>query len=297
MPLLSTRGAASAKGFGLTASSGSVLLINGTPQLTNTYLYYTTSNPYTLTVSAGQLTFDLYLWGASGGANDYSGDVFSGAGGGALANLTLFSGTTYYLYIGQGGRPPTSTSGTGGVGGWPNGGDGTQGDASGAGGGGMTMFSRGVYSISLPVADIFLIAGAGGGCTGYNGSAGAGGGTDGQGALNFGGQIVGGSQTQGGQYNGDYLKGGNATRTSASDDGGGGGGGFYGGGGGTSDAKPAAGGSGYGSPSLTNSFTLYAGNSATAPTIGGVLLSGYASGKSSGTRQVGSDGLAYIKLT
>lgn len=296
MPLPITRGAASAKSFGFTGATGSVLLINGTPQFTNTYLYYTTSTPYTLTVSGGNLTITLYLWGASGGSSNYSAGYYSGAGGGTLGTITLSTGTNYYLYVGQGGKPPAAIDGSGGSGGWPNGGYGTMGDASGAGGGGMSMFSKALYSTSMSTSNIFLIAGGGGGNTGYARSAGAGGGTDGGSASGIVG--TGGTQNAGGQYNGSYLKGGNATGSqySGSDDGGGGGGGYYGGGGGTSDAQPAGGGSGYYNPSLVSSGSTVAGSVNVPPTLGGKLLSGYANGISTSFLTTGQDGLAYLQF-
>lgn len=298
MPTPITRGALSAKGFGFTNGGGKAdLYINGAIQTTNIYLSYPGSNnPYLLTVTGGPLTMTVYLWGASGGSNDYSATYYSGAGGGSVGTVTLSPGTNYYLYVGQGGQTTSATDGSGGSGGWPNGGYGTRGDASGAGGGGMSMLSKALYSTSMSTSDIFLIAGAGGGQTGYARNAGAGGGSSGESAA--GSVGTGGTQSSGGVFNGSYLMGGRATGSqyTGTDDGGGGGGGYYGGGGGTSDAQPAGGGSGYYNPSLVVSGSTVAGSGSTPPTLGGVLLSGYAAGVSSSGRYTGQNGLAYLQF-
>lgn len=206
------------------------------------YIYYQSNNYYTLGFKTG-FSYTIHMWGASGGGGKYSANYFSGAGGLVYGTYTPTSDTTAYLYIGQGGDGADSTT-VAGIGGWPNGGDGTQGDASGSGGGGMSMLSTATYSTSMSNSDILLIAGAGGGATGYIANAGFGGGTEG-GNGGLAGQK--GTQSAGGTYNGAYLVGGDATGgvSSGSDDGGGGGGGYYGGGGGTSDAKPGGGGSGF----------------------------------------------------
>lgn len=273
------------------------VILNGASILSGTYVYNNSNTANTLTVTGGPVILTFRAWGAAGGNGSYSAGNASGAGGYARGTVTLQPGTTYYLYVGQGGfGPATASFGAGGLGGWPNGGFGTMGDASGAGGGGMTMLSKAIFSTGMSDSDILLIAGAGGGSTGYAGNAGAGGGTNGQTAGGGGG--TGGTQSVGGTYNGAKLTGGNATgsRTSGSDDGGGGGGGYYGGGGGTSDAKPGAGGSGYFNPSLVSSSTLTTGSAATAPNPESLLPGGYASGKSdiSGTPQNGNPGVVYL---
>jgi hypothetical protein len=271
------------------------LLLNGSPITSGTYVTYTTSSPHTLEATGAAITITAQLWGAAGGNGGYSGGNGSGAGGFYAGTLLLQPGTTYYLYVGQGGFGPSSPNyGNGGFGGWPNGGYGTLGDASGAGGGGMTMLSKALYSTGMSVNDILLIAGAGGGSTGYAGPAGAGGGQTGQNAS----AATGGGISSGGQYNGGYLIGGAATgsRTSGSDDGGGGGGGYYGGGGGTSDAHPGAGGSGYHNPSLVTLINRTTGSTISAPNPYGTLLGGYANGRYDigGSVANGLNGLAYI---
>ena len=271
--------------------------VNGSSITSGTYIYNNSNVANTLTVTGTTKAVTLTLWGAAGGNGSYSSAWSSGAGGFAKGTVTLQPGTTYYLYVGQGGFGPASTTGLGGLGGWPNAGRGSQGDASGAGGGGMSMLSIATYSTGMSNSDILLIAGGGGGSTGYAGAAGAGGGTNGQNGT---GAITGASQAAGGTYNGSKLLGGNATGgQSGSDDGGGGGGGFYGGGGGTSDAYPGAGGSGYYNASLVTSQTLTTGSTATAPNPDGTLNSSYANGRAdvSGTPANGRAGLAYITFS
>lgn len=295
MPLLGTRGVASARNFGFGAAAGAALVyLDGSPISSNTYVYYTGS-VRTITVS-GTKAVTFTLWGGAGGNGAYSGGNQSGSGGYTKGTATLQPGTTYYLYVGQGGRAPSAPNyGTGGLGGYPNGGFGTVGDATGAGGGGMSMLSTTTFSTGMSSSSILLIAGGGGGTCGYFGSAGAGGGSSGQNPSA--GASTGGTQSSGGTYNGSYLTGGNATgsRTSGSDDGGGGGGGYYGGGGGTSDARPAGGGSGYIGSGITGGTTT-TGNYATAPNPDGTLPAGYASGKTDigGTVQNGNDGVVLI---
>lgn len=274
--------------------------LNGTPIASGTYIYNNSNTLNSLGVYGGTLTVTIHLWGAAGGNGSYSSAGASGAGGYAKGTITLQPNITYYFYVGEGGKGPSQANeGDGGLGGWPNGGYGTRGDATGAGGGGMTMFSKNTFSTGMSDSDIILIAGGGGGSTGYNGQAGAGGGTTGQnGAGPNNPTISGGSQAAGGTYNGSKLQGGNATgdRTTNLDDGGGGGGGYYGGGGGTSDANPGAGGSGYYNSTLVSNEVLTQGTGVTAPDPSSLLLSGYANGKTDSTNSPsnGANGLAYI---
>lgn len=289
---------------GAVASLGGSIsvFVNGTKVNSGTYIYNNSNTVNTITVTGGSKEVTFRLWGAAGGNGAYPSTGSSGAGGFVKGTVTLQPGTTYYLYVGQGGRGPSGYSyGAGGLGGWPNGGFGTMGDASGAGGGGMSMLSTATFSAGMADATILLIAGGGGGSTGYNGAAGAGGGTNGQSKASGNPGGIGGTQSSGGTYNGAKLTGGNATgsRTSGSDDGGGGGGGYYGGGGGTSDANPGGGGSGYYNTSLVTSVTITTGNYTTAPNPDGTLDSNYANGRNdiSGSPQNGRDGLAYITFS
>jgi len=275
--------------------SAPVIFVDGV-QITNIShtLSYTSSSPYTLT---GYGKVRISLWGAAGGNGSYTNLQASGAGGYVRGEFMLQSGTTYYIYVGQGGfGPSTANLGVGGLGGWPNGGYGTTGDATGAGGGGMSMISTAQFP---PVSDqyIVLIAGGGGGSTGYSTVAGAGGGTTGQ----SGGVVgSGGTQSSGGTYNGSRLQGGNATgsRTSGTDDGGGGGGGYYGGGGGTSDARPGGGGSGYINSTLVSNGYLQTGSGTLAPDPDGLLPPSTSHGKTDiyETPQNGWHGFVHIQI-
>lgn len=275
----------------------SPVFVDGSPVPSGTYIYNLANSARVITVG-GATPVTFRIWGAAGGNGMYGTlATGSGAGGFAKGTVTLQPGTNYYLYIGEGGKPTTAAGSVGGLGGWPNGGYGSMGDASGGGGGGMTMLSKAVFSVGMSDSDILLIAGAGGGSTGYAGQAGAGGGSTGQNSAAAG--ITGGSQSAGGTYNGAKLTGGNAVgpRTvSTADDGGGGGGGYYGGGGGTGDGKPAAGGSGYFNPTLVTSASLVASSGLVAADPDALLLAGYASGKSdsSSVSQTSNNGLVYI---
>ena len=217
---------------------------------------------HVITVGA-TCTVTWYLWGAAGGSGMYGTGRHAGNGGLTYATTTLQPGTTYYLYVGEGGDPTTGSASNGGLGGWPNGGDGSRGDASGAGGGGMSMLSKAVYATNMSDSDILMIAGGGGGTTGYSGHAGHGGGASGGNASSSDGSSwgVGGTQSAGGNINGAKLVGGDSpgSRTvSSSNDDGGGGGGYYGGGAGQGDGKPGGGGSGYYNTSLTTNQTYTA---------------------------------------
>lgn len=303
MPIVGTIGAASARGFGLFGRAKPDVLLNGSPISTNTYVYNNANTVNTLQVTGGPVVVTFRVWGAAGGGGSYSSTFNSGSGGYAKGTITLQPGTTYYLYVGDGGNGPSSTAGNGGLGGWPNGGYGTRGDASGAGGGGMSMVSTAIFSTGMSNTNILLIAGGGGGTTGFQYNAGAGGGTSGENSSGGSGQGGrGATQSSGGTFNGAYLTGGNATgqRTSGTDDGGGGGGGYYGGGGGTSDATAGGGGSGYYNPSLVSSPTLETGVNKTPPDPDGLLPNTtYAYGNTSigGTPQKGNPGIMYLTFT
>lgn len=303
MPLVQTRGAASAQGFGEFAQSGIVVKVNGSPVSTDTYIYNNSNTVNTIQVVGGDKEITFSLWGAAGGNGGYGTQPGSGAGGFTKGTITLQNNITYYLYVGQGGRKPSASNfGTGGSGGFPNGGYGTSGDATGAGGGGMTMLSAVTFSVGMSDGNIYLISGGGGGSTGYNGQAGAGGGSSGQNGT---GSITGGTQAAGGTHNGAKLQGGNATGTQGiggTDDGGGGGGGFYGGGGGTSDAFPGAGGSGYFNTSVVTSGSTTQGTGITTPNPDSdptITAGGYANGQNDqlGVLVDGRDGLAKITFS
>jgi hypothetical protein len=217
----------------------------------------------TWTVPDGVTEVLVKAWGAGGAGGTYGGDG-GGSGGYATATLSVTPGQELIIAVGGGGLHGTS-NGTGGLGGWPGGGYGTRGDASGGGGGGYS----GVFLSSLDQANALIIAGAGGGGTGYQ-VGGAGGGSTGNRGGTDGG--YGGTQSAGGTgslygADGSALQGGNGDTRGQIDnltyDGGGGGGGYYGGEGGYSDAKGGGGGSGFLHPTLA-SGSLTIGNNGLA---------------------------------
>ncbi len=163
--------------------------------LTTQSFNYVSDTLQTFTVPDGVTLLKVKMWGPGGGTGNYSGSGGGGAGGYSTGFLTVTPGEVLYLAVGSGGKKPTSTNpGPGGLGGWPGGGFGTAGDASGAGGGGLT----GIFSDnSITQANALIIAGGGGGSTGFgNFGAGGGGGTTGGSGSSTSGK--GGSQIAGG---------------------------------------------------------------------------------------------------
>ena len=203
-------------------------------------------------VPAGVTSIKVKMWGPGGGTGNYSGSGGGGPGGFSTGYLSVTPGETLYLAVGSGGKHPVSTSGNGGNGGWPGGGFGTRGDASGGGGGGFT----GIFNTSMTQGNALMIAGGGGGSTGF-GSFGAGGGGGSTGGSGTSGSGFGGSQVAGGNGGGGSsspptagvaLAGGTAftdQTTSTSNDCGGGGSGYFGGGAGQGDGRAGGGGSGF----------------------------------------------------
>jgi len=212
------------------------------------------------------------IWGPGGGSGNYSGSGGGGPGGFSTGLLTVTPGETLYLAVGSGGDRPISATGNGGLGGWPGGGFGARGDASGGGGGGLS----GIFSTNtLTQGDALIIAGGGGGSTGFGnfGAGGGGGDTGGSGAGTSG---KGGTQIAGGLNGngtaspaytaGSALQGGTAftdNTTSQGNDAGGGGSGYFGGGAGQGDGRAGGGGSGYLHPSrIVNGITIAGTNAA-----------------------------------
>jgi len=218
----------------------------------------------------GTTTVTIKMWGAG----SYSTGATGAAGGFSSRTVSLTSGTTYCLRVGN----PNGTPGGGARG------------ASGTEGGGLSGVFSGSNAFSQGSA--ILIAGGGGGAqsseySGY-GTSGAGGGSSGQGSSDPGGQGGGGgSQNSGGApgaYNGatggSALQGGNGGFEDPSA-GGGGGGGWFGGGG--SNAGGAGGGSGYAPGGTTTA------GSGTTPGNSG-------DGNRGGAGNVGTSGRIYISL-
>jgi large repetitive protein len=194
-------------------------------------------------------TYDLQLWGASGGNDGQIG----GKGGYATAKMALTAGQSINIYVAGQGTGCVTNSG----GGWNGGGNAGTAGCSGGGGGATDIRSGGTALANR----VIVAGGGGGGGNGGLGVGGAGGGLTGQAASGGGGtQSAGGSGTGAGSLG----QGGNR-----SGDGGGGGGGYYGGGAATGDAG-GGGGSGYVSSSLS-SASLIAGNLSMPNPSGGTM--------------------------
>lgn len=148
----------------------------------------------TFTVPEGVTSLRVKMWGPGGGSGNYAGANGGGPGGFSSGILSVTPGEVLQLVVGSGGEHPVSATGNGGLGGWPGGGFGARGDASGAGGGGFT----GIFNTSMTQDNALIIAGGGGGATGYSGgnSAGAGGGLTAGGGVGTNGR--GGTQSAGG---------------------------------------------------------------------------------------------------
>lgn len=220
-------------------------------------------------VPAGIYSLTVKMWGPGGGSGNYSASGGGGAGGYAFGTLSVTPGETLLIVAGSGGKAPASPTANGGNGGWPGGGYGTRGDASGAGGGGLS----GIFTGSITQGNALIIAGGGGGSTGF-GNFGAGGGGGTSGGSGTSGSGGGGSQIAGGlggsgqttpPVAGSALTGGVAftdQTTTQSNDCGGGGSGYFGGGAGQGDGRSGGGGSGYLHPVRITNGVLTAGSNA-----------------------------------
>ena len=204
-----------------------------------TFTYKGAAQTYTVPAGVYSLTVDAQ--GARGGSN-YD-KTPGGAGGRVVTTLAVTPNETLTIYVGgQGGVAPSPGSGGAGYNG------GGQGTSANGGGGGATDLRRSATVPSTSLADRLVVAGGGGGASGYPGGAGGGlSGTAGQGSTTAG---QGGTQTGGGASigpdpnltGGTLGQGGAGIYT-------GGGGGYYGGGGGSNGG---GGGSGYADASGTN---------------------------------------------
>lgn len=211
-------------------------------------------------VPTGVTGCEAHVIGAGGGGGMYSSSGHSGAGGYSYGSFAVTPGETLKLRPGSGGKGgarnfPGGFS-SGGEGGWPGGGNGSWGDTWCGGGGGYSGVFR---NDGTPL----LIAGAGGGGSGYSTNAGGGGGSAGGSGNNSGGgsQFGGGS----GSYPGSAYQGGNANAgdrmSSTASDCGGGGGGYYGGGAAGGDGQTGGGGSGFVGSGVTGNSYAGSGNS------------------------------------
>jgi hypothetical protein len=214
------------------------------------YLYtYTSPAPYTWTAPLAGI-YNFELWGAQGGRGlntiPDNGGAAGGTGGYIKAKKTLSAGSVLYLYPGQQGNGPSTTSDRNGgaqvYGGGGAGGKSTHQTifAGGGSGGGATfvstVYNTGTVYASAPISDtdvrvnFALIAGGGGGTS--NGQVGGrGSGTDtGGSAYSKSGSIISGATSSVGSGNGIGQTGRVGNSGSGGDHGaGGGGGGYYGG--------------------------------------------------------------------
>lgn len=258
MPMLSTRGSASARSLALDG-----------PQRARRSFVYVSNALQTFTVPANVTLLTLEVAGGGGGGS--SDTVNTGGGGGAdvvSGQLSVSPAATYYVAAAQAGFGQTvefSPSRTvfDFAGGWPGGGGTGTGSlnypevrsAAGSGGGYSGIFSAN----ALTQGNVVVVAAGGGGSSNntLNGTNG-GNATTGAGGTSGGGSAGAGAALQGGVGDNYALAGGVG--------GAGGGGGYYGGGG---SAGPDTAGSGVGSggrgssyyPSLSTSSVATAANS------------------------------------
>ena len=203
-----------------------------------------TGSVQTYTVPSGVSSVYVAVAGAQGGSTSGSYQSAGGDGGTVSGLLSVSSGETINVLVGQQGG--TASAGTaGGAGGYGGGGVGGLGSASGAGGGGGSF----LYTGSSLSQGSVLVAGGGGGGGGFgvsdgcDGGAGGDPGGAGEGASCSGTAYGGGgaTDTAGGAAGagivmtataGTALQGGAGGGGDGYDAGAGGGGGYYGGGGG-----------------------------------------------------------------
>ena len=209
--------------------------------------------------------YKLEVWGAAGAYIYVSGtfngqsitgrEWWSGRGAYSSGNVALKAGDVLYIAVGGKGenRTISESTTTGSTEGGYNGGGSVSDNYSGAGGGATHISKTNTLLKDTSVADLYIVAGGGGGAaTALNGvypTWGSGGGnasgsnTPGNGSCGACGGADyyghGATQEAGGSPNGSYGQGGNATA------GAGGGGGYYGGGSGTASGASGGGGSSY----------------------------------------------------
>lgn len=200
--------------------------------INQTFTY--TGNYQFFVVPTGVNSLFVRLWGAGGG------DAGGSGGGGAFVsgNLSVMSGSTLTLLVGQGGSKPSNTVGL------------PSAYATFGGGGGADLGGTGGGRSGILNGSVELVDAGGGGGSNVAAPGGAGGVSAGaSGSGGFGGGGGGGTQNAGGAggkgnfngSNGSAFKGGDGPDISF---GGGGGGGYYGGGSG-SDSGSGGGGSSY----------------------------------------------------
>ena len=216
-------------------------------------------------------TFQLEVWGAQGGSQGAG--RAGGVGGYSTGLVTFNDPTEVFVVVGGQGWNASPTGGFNGGGGVTAG--------SGSTGGGATHMSLASGMLNNPVVrdDILIVAGGGGGARNVNGTGGWGGGlVGGSGGMEGTAIAGGGTQTSGGQgvtggTSGSAGQGGNGITANRAA----GGGGWFGGGGGGTTIHAAtgsvggAGGSGFVSPTLTNT-QLIPGNQTMPNPNGGTMV-------------------------
>lgn len=214
-----------------------------------TYRFDYTGDVQTFTVPSGCNKLIVDCVGAAGYTYTHEDLTTTPSFGGRVeCELSVKTGETLYIYVGQAGGDNVS--------GWNGGGACSSYDSRYAGGGGASD----IRISGMSLEDRKVVAGGSGGCNFFSGGGGNGGGLIGGNARDMdSGYATGGTQTAGGTggAGGGYGDGGNGsfgTGGYTPSMGGGGGGGWYGGGGGSGGlwaiGNAGAGGSSYTDPDL-----------------------------------------------
>lgn len=196
MPILSSRGSGSSRGFGFAMGIPGPVANGGDLIATyNGYTYHTFLNSGTFTMLSSKQVEVLTIGGGGGGGGHHSTlyTTYGGGAGAALLSTTTLSPSSYTVTVGDGGAPSYTTTGTRG----PNGSNSQfQGltAAQGGGGGGSSTGGNTYYN-----------AASQDGSTGSSGGNGGGGSPAGSGTQGFSGALGGGggqggaaTSTQGG---------------------------------------------------------------------------------------------------
>lgn len=238
---------------------------------------YNFTGANTLFIPNKEATIRIEVWGAEGG--NRGGSAYGGKGGYSKGEITIQKEEALIIYVGGMGNSTSK--------GWNGGGIGAYGNVYG---GGATDVRKGGSTLASRI----IIAGGGGSVGAADRHGGAGGGTTGIDATNgYGTGGQGGTQTTGGAGNSSYpetagtLGQGGRGYYYASGYGGAGGGGYYGGAGSYPDGsgdddRGGGGGSGYVSPTLSNSSSIVGNTSMPSPT---------------GGTQTGQSGNGYCRIT
>jgi hypothetical protein len=235
MPIISSRGSGSSRGFGFgigkagpIANGGDIIATYGS------YTYHTFLNSGTFTMLSSKPVEVLTIGGGGAGGGHHS-TLYTTYGGGAGALLlqnTTLSPNTYSVTVGNGGSAPYSTQGIRG----PNGSPSQFGSLTAAAGGGGGGASSG--------ASAYFNSQSQDGSAGANGGNGGGGSPAGSGTQGFAGALGGGGGAGGAASS--TLAGSGATYTDWFIASGKGVGGLFAGGGGSADYITVSGGGGQG---------------------------------------------------